>query len=320
MNSQSIQPAGSTAPEPRRDSDSQSESAAPTPTEAVVHSPEQISRVLHRAMELAAVDSGDLGKALHQDAVLGEASLVEIADELGIPLDAVAGALVEARLDVGNESRSLLDWLVGPVEVWARRPTSESEEEVKARLLTWLERGHGLKPRIRHNGIVVAKRRRDLVGKLGNTVRGVQGAGGLSKAQEIEAVVVDLRREEDSAEGSGVEAEFDLGPANPDDGVGVCRGSIGLSADLTDRRTGAIAKGAAVAMGGTAVITLASLAMAPASLFALPVAAGAGLLTSRKLYSSSVRSMTDAVEETIDGIVTKTDPPRLLGGRRRRSR
>ncbi len=272
---------------------------------------EQVASVLKRALELAEIGSdGAVGGDQPLD-LLGSASLVEIADELAIPLDALAGAIVEARLQIDPGHRSLVDRLVGPTEVWARRSTDEPQDIVQARLVVWLERGHGLKPRERHNGVLVAKRRRDLLGKVGKTVRDVQGVGGLAKAQEVEAFVVDLSVEADRLAASSVDAEFDHGSTGQ-------RGSIGLSANVADKRSGAIVKGAVVAVGGGFALGALSIVFAPLTLLALPVAASAGVATSRKLHSATLRSMSDVIEETIDGIVTQTEPPTILGGLRRR--
>lgn len=237
-------------------------------------------------MELADLDAGAL------DTLLGRESLIDIARQLDVPLDAVASAVVEARLDIDQNDRSLLDRLVGPGEIFARRSTSENEQDVVARLMDWLEVGHGLKPREGQHGLVVARPRRGLIGKVSKRVRSAQGVGGLARAGTVEAIVVDL---DDAAQGS-----------------------VGLSADISDRRSGAVAKGSAVAFGGTVVVTFVSAALAPAALAALPVVACAGLLTSRKLHGTTVKAMTEAVEETIDGVVTQTEPPRLLDGLRKR--
>lgn len=252
-------------------------------------SAEQTSLVLRRAMELA--DLSDPGI----DVELPAHTLIEIAQELDIPLDAVAGALVESRLDIDADSRSLIDRLIGPADVWATRVTGggDSDAGLQDRLIEWLEKGHGLKARARHDGVLVAKKRRGLVGKVGKTVRGARGTGGLAKAGPVEAVVVDLS----------------------DD----ASGSIGLSVDVAGKRTGAIVAGSALALGGSAVVSVVSLVTVPATLAAIPVFAGLGLLTSRRLHGSTVEHMTDAVEETIDGVVTKTEPPGLLSSLRKRS-
>ena len=312
MKSRSVQPASHSAPEPRHQT---SPAAAPGPgttSLAGSQTQEQASVVLKRALELADLGSDGDERSGNQLDLLGSSSLVEIAAELDIPLDALAGAIVESRLQVDPGSRSLVDRLIGPAEVWARRSTNESQEVVQARLVVWLERGHGLKPRQRHNGVLVAKRRRDLLGKVGKTVRDVQGVGGLAKAQEIEAFVVDLSVEADQLAAGSVDAQFDQGnPIQPS-------GAIGLSANVADKRSGAIVKGAVVAVGGGFAVGALSIVFAPLTLLAIPVAAGAGVATSRKLHASTVRAMSDVIEETIDGIVTQTEPPRMLGGRRRR--
>ena len=253
-----------------------------------LRSAEEASKVLHRAIELAELEDQQLGGLVDQEGLLGQEAMVEIARELDVPLEALAGAVVEARLKAVGDQRTLVDRLVGPSEVWARRSTNESESEVLERLYAWLERGHGLRPRERQDGVVVARRRGGLAGKISKTVRGVQGVGGLDKAELVEAVVVDL--DADS------------------------RGAVGISANIASRRSAAIATGAVVAASGTVIVSIVTVITAPISLAALPFVAGAGLATSRMIHGSTVRTMTDAVEETIDGVVTNADPPRILDG------
>ncbi len=253
-----------------------------------LRSAEEASKLLHRAIELADQDAQQLPGLVDREGLLGQEALIEIARDLDVPLEALAGAVVEARLKAVGEQRSLVDRFVGPSEVWARRLTDESESEVMDRLYSWLERGHGLRPRERQDGVVVARKRGGLVGKISQTVRGVQGVGGLDKAELVEAVVVDLDPES--------------------------RGSVGLSANISSKRSAAVATGAVVAAGGTIVVSIVTVVTAPIALAALPFAVGAGLATSRMIHGSTVRGMTDAVEETIDGVVTKTDPPGILDG------
>ncbi len=312
MKSRSVQPASQSAPEPRRHAPPASVPGSGRTSSADSQTQEQASLVLKRALELADLGPDGVAERGNQLDLLGSSSLVEIAAELDIPLDALAGAIVESRLRVDPGRRSLVDRLIGPAEVWARRSTKESQEVVQARLVVWLERGHGLKPRERHNGVLVAKRRRDLFGKVGKTVRDVQGVGGLAKAQEVEAFVVDLSVAADQLAAGSVDAEFDQGNTSQPSG------SIGLSANVADKRSGAIVKGAVVAVGGGFAVGALSIVFAPLTLVVIPIAAGAGVATSRKLHSATVRAMSDVVEETIDGIVTQTEPPRMLGGRRRR--
>ncbi len=255
----------------------------------------RIEDVLRRASELGSPSR--VGKA-----GLDSATLVEIAAEVGIPAQAVATALAEQRLGV-DHGRSLLDRLVGPDEVWAEQATRDATGVTIERTTDWLERGHGLRPRLTADRVVVARRRDDVAGRVFRSLRSVRGRGELGRLREVRAVVVDVETEQDSVV------------------------AVALLADLSDKRAGAVAGGAAVsALGAAAVITTAAFA-SPLVLLALPAAAGAGLATSRLAFRSTVRRAQFAVDDTVEHVVAGEDAPSWFGdltgpltGRLRRGR
>ncbi len=255
----------------------------------------RIEDVLRRASELGATTGvGVTG--------LDSATLVEIAAEVGIPADAVATALAEQRVGVDHD-RSLLDRLVGPDEVWAERAGRESTGVTIERTAEWLERGHGLRPRMTADRVVIARRRDDVAARVHRSLRSVQGRGGLGKLREVRAVVVDVETDDDSVV------------------------AVAVLADLSDKRAGALVGGAIVSTVGSAVVVTTALVTSPLVLVALPAVAGAGLATSRLTFRSTLRRAQVAVDETVEHVVAGDDAPSLLrdlagplAGRLRRKR
>ena len=216
---------------------------------------------------------------------LSRGTLAEIAVEVGLPTSALAAAIAERQLGVDEEA-SLLDKLLGPRMVTAQRASAHDEQFLTERTVDWLEQGHGMKSRVRHDGVVIAQRRRDVTGKVANVLRSTKGQGGLHKVQQVTALAVDL-----------------------DDDPG----AMVLAADVGDKRTGAILGGTAVAVGTSLAVGAVSILAGPLALVALPVAAGAGVLTSRTMHQGTVRDIEHEVEATIDKVVRGQRPPSLLG-------
>lgn len=234
--------------------------------------------VLRRAFELAEVEPGD-------DVVLGRQTLAEIADDVDLPLAAVAAALAERQLGIDTEG-NLLDRLVGPAVVAVQQPSSADEDEMRARAVAWLEAAHGLRPRVKRDGVVVATRRRDVFGKIGRRMRDAQGSSQLGKLRRIEIVAVD---------------------------VGETPGVIGVAADVSGRRRRALFGGSAVAVGTTVLFGAGAVALGPIYLIGIPVAAGAGLLTSRSVHEAHVGHVRDDLDDALDRITQAEEPATLLG-------
>lgn len=233
--------------------------------------------VLRRAFELARVEP-------ERELVFSRSTLAEIAAEVDLPVQAVAAALAEQLAD-GTDDDSLLDKLVGPDRVSVHRASSASEAEMRDRAVRLLEVGHGMRPRVQFDGVVVASKRKDVVGKLARTVRDVQGLGQLGKLRRIEVAAVDVGEEP---------------------------GALVLSADIGDRRNGAIAGGAAVGAVGTVLVAGAAVALGPLAVLGAPVAIGAGLVTSRVVHGSTQRETEESLEEAADALVSGTEPDGLL--------
>ncbi len=236
--------------------------------------------VLRRAFEIAERHLDE-----PTDVLLGRGTLAEIAAEVGLPTSALAAAIAERQLGVDDDP-GLLDRIVGPRMIAAQRASAHDEEFLTERTVEWLESGHGMKSRVRQDGVVIATKRRDVVGKVANTLRSVQGQGGLGKVQQVTAVAVDL-----------------------DDDPG----AVVLVADVGDKRNEAILGGTAVTVGASIAVGAVSILAGPLVFLGLPIAAGAGVLTSRMVHSSTVRDAEYEVESTIDSVVRGERPQSLLG-------
>ncbi len=240
--------------------------------------PVEVRKILSRAFEMA-----DREPTLEVE--IGRNTLAEIAAEVDLPLPAIASALAEHQLGLAPPD-SLLERLVGPATVASRARSTASEDVMRGRVVSWLEVGHGLRPRVRHDGVVVAAKRRDVVGKLARSVRDLQGFGQLGKLKGLRAAAVD---------------------------IGDKPGALCVVADVGDKRRDAMLGGAAVATGAIAIVGVGAAVAGPALLVAVPFAAGAGLLTSRLWHGSSVRAVQEDLDEALDGIVRGEAPQTALG-------
>ncbi len=233
--------------------------------------------VLRRAFELAHVRP-------ERDLVFSRSTLAEIAAEVDLPVQAVAAALAEHMAD-GTDDDSFLDRLIGSDRVSVHRLSPASEEEMRQRTVRLLEIGHGMRPRVQVDGVVVASKRKDMVGKLARTVRDAQGLGQLGKLRRLDVAAVD---------------------------VGDEPGALVLSADISDRRNGAIAGGAAVGAVGGVLVVGAVVALGPLAVIASPAAIGAGLITSRVMHGSARRETEEHLEEAADALVSGDEPTGLI--------
>lgn len=246
-------------------------------------SQEATELVLRRAVEMTQVEptTGQIE--------LSPAAVAAIAAEVGVPSSAVAAAVAEHRAGVNHEKRNVVDRVVGPRVVWAQRRSSLSEDVTKERAERWLQSTHGLRPRERHDGVIVASKPRGVVGAIGVGLRRAGGLGGLGRVRGVAVAAVDV-------------------DAQP--------GAVCVVADVGNKRDEALLGGAAVTVGGAAVVGLVALIAGPVVLVVAPVVAGAGAVTSRTIHQATVRRVTEDVEETIDGIATGSEPPRLTRPRR----
>lgn len=240
--------------------------------------------VLRRAIELDR-PVGDDGRGT----ALDHRALAEIAAEIGVSQEALAAAVADGQAGI-LARRTLIDRIIGPRWVWASGTVAADDDQTRERLVNWLSVGHGLRPRVRPDGVIVARKRRDLAGKLGASVRKIQGLGGLGSAKRVRAAAVPTvgDREDRSS-------------------------SLCLAADLSAQRKDAIAGGSAAALGVSVVIGAAAFATGPALLAGLPLAAGVGAAVARRSHRIAVIEMTESVDHTVEGVVKGDDPPRPIG-------
>ncbi len=157
---------------------------------------DEIEAILRRASQLGANNHAN-------PAMLDSATLADIAAQVGIPASAVAAAVAERRVGVDPDV-SLLDRLIGPDQIWAGRRSVASSDESNERVSEWLERGHGLRPRLTDDGVVIATRRSGLAGSVVRGVRSAQGKGGLGKVREVRGTTVSIDADAYSTDGGGV--------------------------------------------------------------------------------------------------------------------
>lgn len=247
------------------------------------------TEVLRRAIELDHLPGNSL-----EDVPLDHQALSEIAADIGVSPSSLAAALADGQAGVLSK-RTIVDRIVGPRWVWSSRTVPADDQVARDRLVEWLSVAHGLRPRVRPDGVVVARKRRDLAGKLGSGVRRVQGLGELGKVKQIKAAAVTI------------EAEIDDGPSSSPS-------SLCLAADVSSQRNDAIAGGSAAAVGVSAVIGVAAFASGPVLLISLPVAAGVGTIVARRAHRTTIVRMTESVDHTVDGVALGDNPPKPLDG------
>lgn len=221
------------------------------------------------------------------DTTMDVETLTVIAAEVGVPAASVAEAIAESRVGVDPQV-GLIDRVVGPKTVWSTRAIHVNEEAARQRIVDWFRSNHGLRPRVRDDGVVVAVRRDDVAGKIGDSLRKVQGIGGLSGVNTVQAVAI------------GTQVD------------GVEQGSVCLAVDVGNKRVEAVAGGSAVAAAGTVVVGAAAVVAGPLVLVVLPLCLGAGAVTSRLLHRETLKRIHYSVEETIDGVTRGDRPPHPL--------
>ena len=239
--------------------------------------------VLRRAFELEQRRPGS-SELLRSTVGLTKESLAEIADAVDLSTEAIAAALAEMHLE-GDSERSLADRILGPDRIVVQRPSTALDFQMHERARELLETGHGLRPRRRRDGVLVASRRKDVVGKIAQSMRGAQGEGRLGKLRRVEFVAVD---------------------------VGETPGAAGMAADVGDRRLNAALGGAALTAGTSVVIGVAAIVAGPLALLGLPVAVGAGAITGRLVHGSTVREVTEDLEEALDVVASGELPTGII--------
>lgn len=240
--------------------------------------------VFKRAFELAE-------RHPQRDVVFSRSTLAEIAAEVDLPAQAVAAALAEQLAD-GTDDGSFLDRLVGSDRVSVHRQATAPETDMRERAIRLLDTGHGMRPRVQHDGVVVATRRRDLLGKLASTLRDAQGLGRLGKLRRVDVAAVD---------------------------IGDSPGAVVVSADISDRRTHAVLGGVAVGAVGCVAVAGTAVAVTPIAVASAPLAIAAGLATSRLTFGAASREVREDLEAAADALVRGDQPDGLIGRSARRA-
>ncbi len=229
---------------------------------------EQFEMVIRRAAELQARSAEDPGAE-----VMAEAEVVRIGRELGLSPANLTQALAEVR-GVRREEPGFLSRAMGVAVVSCARAVRGSDSEVRQRMERYL---------VDHEYMVVQRRLPERI--IFAKARGVMAVIGLSTSQLF-----------NRAPPLGLEnVELSVQPLEEG------RAYVTLATDLSGRRTGYAAGGAAI---GSAVTTMGSLALAiavapPAALLALP-ALGVAAAAARGAYGSTVNRVKTQLESVLD--------------------
>lgn len=244
-------------------------------------------RVLRRAVQLDDPDEVD-----HRVSVQ---ALLDAADELGIDRAEVRRAVVEEELGLLDDERRRADRLVGPERFVVVRVVDGRPQEVTDRVDSWMRRGRVLR-RTRTaagvdgaSGFVEYSRRNDPVAGAQRALRAVQGSERLAHVRRVRVVVREL-------DGS--------------------RCVIGLLVDASRSRQNAIAGAAATTAtgAGATVVAVTSTASSPGWVAvgaAASAVAGAGVMWSRKAWTSGVP---DELESVLDAVESGQQPPSVIDG------
>ena len=266
-------------------SEAEPTSAAPNSVDTAI--------LLRRAIEL-----DQLGQNLDLDQPLDRDTLSEIAADVGISPGALATAIAEAKAGA-LVSRSILDRVVGPRLISGHRTVSIEDSEATERLVKWLAVTHGLKPRVRSDGVIVAVKRHDLAGKISTGIRRAQGLGGLSTANSVTATAVGPETPAKAGKSANARNSADSG------------GAVCLVADVGAKRNEAIIGGSAVAVGASAAVVVITVVTGPVALVGIPVAAGIGTIVARLSHRSTVVRVSESVDHAVDGVAQGEKPPQL---------
>lgn len=256
---------------------------------------DDVTVILRRAAELS-------HEHVPAEETLTGRDLAEIADEVGMSRPAIAIAVAEARSGV-TPANSIMDRLIGPRRVWAHCQTDRHETEAREAVRRWLEVTHGLAAHEDASGVITATRRQGALAALGDSMRRMQGMGGLGEARFVQASAASI-----------------------DEVHALC-----VSADIGNKRREAMAGGSAVAVAGSALVGVAAVVAGPAALVALPLTTGLGVATARLVHAQTTKRVSRQVVITIESAARGDEPDhpvdallrrgrRLLpGGRRRRA-
>src|SRR6476661_552133 len=140
-----------------------------------------VARILRRAGDI------EESSGVREDPrVIGEASLLAAAEEVGFSVDAVRRSIAVERLGPLPATRRA-DRLVGPAQVYADVEVDVPARDALARIDSWLVDGHHLRRDVLQSGHGEWSKRSGVVGATVRTVRGATGEGKLGDFQRVDA-------------------------------------------------------------------------------------------------------------------------------------
>ncbi len=298
-------------------------------------------RVLRRAVHL----DGDVARYDERVAVQ---ALLDAADELGIDRSEVQRAIVEEEVGLLDDLHRRSDVLLGPERFVVARVVDGTVDDVEGRVDQWMRRGRVLRrsrvqPRSGPSGATAGRADRGGAARSARSggarrsgpsdaadARDQGGDGGWSEYTRRTDPVAGAQRAMRSLQGSERLAHVRRVRAIVR-ALDADRCVVALVVDASQSRQSAAVGGAAVAVTGTGSSLGLWLATWPGFwpaagvvvvTSATSVAAGAGVMLGRKLWTASVP---DELESVLDAVASGERPPsvlddvtsRLLGPRRR---
>ncbi len=238
-----------------------------------------VARILRRADALDTHHEHD-----DRGSGVDESALIAAVEEVGISIEAVRRSIAIDRLGP-LPATHLGDRLLGPLMVAVDDEISGTPSEVLARFDAWLVGGHHLRrDRIRDREGEWSKRS-DLVGVAIRAVRSATGEGRLGDVQRITVTVRDT-------------------------GMGSCAVRVMVDRVLDRRLWGGA--GSAVAVGGTAAITIVAITIvaSPLIFVAAPIAVATGAAVAARGRRRAKRT-TREIERLLESVREQSDPIRL---------
>ncbi|MFK7916739.1 MAG: hypothetical protein AB8G14_01565 [Ilumatobacter sp.] len=252
-----------------------------------------VARILERAHQI---------ESSRQPVEVGgieEGALIAAAEEVGIDPNAVRDSLAIEKLSIETGRERRLDRVAGPAQVVIERDVRLGVDEVLVALTAWLSSPYRLVVDRRSESTLLARRRTDVVAKLGRAVNNAQGEGRLALA----ALTVEA-----------VPQVVGTTPTQP-------RSLVRLSADRASPRAVRLAGGGGLGAGGVglggAVAALSETALLLPAV-AVPLVVG-GYVVAR-----SSRSQADRLELELERLLSRVErgerPTGLFGRVARRAR
>ena len=232
-----------------------------------------LERVLARAAELQAAESGEPAETL------SESQILDLGKEVGLSAEHLRQALAEERTRVGHAVRhdGAIDRLLGAADVSAARVVTGRPAALLAQVEEWMTRKECLQVKRRFGERIVWEPRRDLFSGLQRALEGAFGGKrhAFVPAYEVAATIVAI---DDQRSAVRLDADFTT-ERRAAVGTGVTVGAVG-----------AAASGAAVVMGF----------FLPAALIPVVALSGIGAWQARRQHARTLYHASLAMEQLLD--------------------